>query len=67
LSADTTESELKQRREISKGTAVYFDCPATTAAVNGSLLVLEGVEKAERNVVGVVILIFLIVTDTNAS
>lgn len=50
LSADTTESDLKQRREITKGTAIYFDCAATTAAINGSLLVLDGVEKAERNV-----------------
>lgn len=50
LSQDTTESDLKQRREISHGTARYVDCPATRAAINGSLLILDGVEKAERNV-----------------
>lgn len=50
LSQDTTESDLKQRREISKGTARYVDCAAVRAAVCGSVLVLDGIEKAERNV-----------------
>lgn len=50
LSQDTTESDLKQRREITSGTAKYIDCAATRAAIDGSLLILDGVEKAERNV-----------------
>ena len=50
LSQDTTESDLKQRREISQGTARYVDCAAVRAAVAGSVLVLDGIEKAERNV-----------------
>ncbi|CAG9772643.1 unnamed protein product [Ceutorhynchus assimilis] len=53
LSRDTTESDLKQRREIVKGTAKYFDQSAVKAAVEGRILVLEGVEKAERNVLPV--------------
>ncbi len=50
LSQDTTESDLKQRREIAQGTAKYIDCAATRAAINGSILILDGIEKAERNV-----------------
>ncbi|XP_066146647.1 von Willebrand factor A domain-containing protein 8 [Euwallacea fornicatus] len=53
LSRDTTESDLKQRREIVEGTAKYFDQSAVKAAVKGRILVLEGVEKAERNVLPV--------------
>lgn len=53
LSRDTTESDLKQRREIRSGTAVYFDQSAVRAAVNGRILVVEGIEKAERNVLPV--------------
>ncbi|XP_021936474.1 von Willebrand factor A domain-containing protein 8 isoform X2 [Zootermopsis nevadensis] len=50
LSRDTTEADLKQRREIQNGTAKYFDQSAVRAAVEGRILVLEGIEKAERNV-----------------
>lgn len=50
LSQDTTESDLKQRREINHGTAKYVDCAAVRAAKAGSMLVLDGIEKAERNV-----------------
>lgn len=53
LSRDTTESDLKQRREIQDGTAVYFDQSAVRAATQGRVLVIEGVEKAERNVLPV--------------
>lgn len=53
LSRDTTESDLKQRREIKKGTATYFDQSAVRAATEGRILVIEGVEKAERNVLPV--------------
>ncbi|XP_056637109.1 von Willebrand factor A domain-containing protein 8 isoform X2 [Diorhabda sublineata] len=53
LSRDTTESDLKQRREISKGTAKYFDQSAVKAATNGRVLILDGIEKAERNVLPV--------------
>ncbi|MBN3308156.1 VWA8 protein, partial [Amia calva] len=63
LSRDTTETDLKQRREIRAGTAFYIDqarasdawhtpC-AVRAATQGRVLVLEGLEKAERNVLPV--------------
>ncbi|XP_004527380.1 von Willebrand factor A domain-containing protein 8 [Ceratitis capitata] len=50
LSRDTTESDLKQRREIKEKAAIYYDQCAVRAAVNGRVLVLDGVEHAERNV-----------------
>lgn len=53
LSRDTTESDLKQRREIQNSTAKYFDQSAVRAATEGRVLVLEGIEKAERNVLPV--------------
>lgn len=53
LSRDTTESDLKQRREIVSGSALYIDQSAVRAALRGRVLVLEGIEKAERNVLPV--------------
>ncbi|KAG7308434.1 hypothetical protein JYU34_005640 [Plutella xylostella] len=53
LTRDTTESDLKQRREIQNSTAKYFDQSAVRAATEGRVLVLEGIEKAERNVLPV--------------
>uniref|UniRef100_A0AAV2K2C1 von Willebrand factor A domain-containing protein 8 n=1 Tax=Knipowitschia caucasica TaxID=637954 RepID=A0AAV2K2C1_KNICA len=53
LSRDTTETDLKQRREIRSGTAFYIDQCAVRAATQGRVLVLEGLEKAERNVLPV--------------
>ncbi|ETE57470.1 hypothetical protein L345_16814, partial [Ophiophagus hannah] len=53
LSRDTTETDLKQRREIRAGTAYYIDQCAVRAATEGRILVLEGLEKAERNVLPV--------------
>lgn len=50
LSRDTTESDLKQRREIKEKAALYFDQCAVRAAVNGRILILDGVEHTERNV-----------------
>lgn len=53
LSCDTTESDLKQRREITAGSAYYVDQCAVRAATQGRVLILEGIEKAERNVLPV--------------
>ena len=50
VSRDTTEADLKQRREIVGGSAIFVDQAAVRAAVHGRLLVLDGIEKAERNV-----------------
>ena len=53
LSRDTTETDMKQRREIKSGTAFHVDQCAVRAATQGRILVLEGIEKAERNVLPV--------------
>ncbi|KAG0722071.1 von Willebrand factor A domain-containing protein 8 [Chionoecetes opilio] len=53
LTRDTTDTDLKQRREIRNGTSFYHDQSAVRAAIEGRVLILEGVEKAERNVLPV--------------
>eukprot|EP00301_Raphidiophrys_heterophryoidea_P006912 c12743_g1_i1.p1 GENE.c12743_g1_i1~~c12743_g1_i1.p1 ORF type:complete len:1447 (+),score=378.72 c12743_g1_i1:119-4342(+) len=50
LSRDTGESELKQRREIIDGTVVHVNQSVVDAALNGRVLILDGIERAERNV-----------------
>ncbi|CAE7780682.1 unnamed protein product [Symbiodinium sp. CCMP2592] len=50
ITKDTTEADLKQRREISNGQLVFHNAPAVEAALKGRLLILEGVQKAERNI-----------------
>lgn len=50
LSKDVTDADLKQRRELTGGTSFYVDQAAVRAAVHGRILVLDGIEKAERNV-----------------
>jgi len=50
ISRDTTESDLKQRRELVGGSSVFRDAPPVRAALRGRLLILDGIEKAERNV-----------------
>lgn len=46
LSRDTTESDIKQRRELVGSTSLFFDQPAVRAAIHGRVLILEGLEKA---------------------
>ncbi|KAM8718666.1 hypothetical protein ACLKA7_001387 [Drosophila subpalustris] len=53
LSRDTTESDLKQRREIQHKNSMYYDQCAVRAALHGRLLVLDGVEHCEQNVLPV--------------
>ncbi|KIK61659.1 hypothetical protein GYMLUDRAFT_42680 [Collybiopsis luxurians FD-317 M1] len=51
LHRDVGETELKQGREIRNGgSLVYVDSPAVNAAKHGRLLILEGIEKAERGI-----------------
>ncbi|CAB3401465.1 unnamed protein product [Caenorhabditis bovis] len=50
ITRDTTEADIKQRREIRNGTAFYTDLCAVRAALSGRVLVIDGVERAERNV-----------------
>jgi len=42
---DTSESDFKQRREITKATAHYVDQCAVSAAIEGRVLILDGIEK----------------------
>lgn len=55
VSRDMGEADLKQRKEIinqPSGNKVikFFDQPAVRAAINGRVLLLDGIEKVERNV-----------------
>ncbi|GAA5805817.1 AAA domain-containing protein [Helicostylum pulchrum] len=50
LSKDVTDADLKQRRELTNSTSFYVDQAAVRAAIHGRILVLDGIEKAERNV-----------------
>lgn len=50
ITRDTTESDLKQRREIFENTVSYTDQPPVKAALKGHILILDGIENAERNV-----------------
>ncbi|KAI8617008.1 AAA domain-containing protein [Chytriomyces sp. MP71] len=54
LSKDMTDGDLKQRREIRGGTAFYTDQACVRAAIHGRILVLDGIEKAERNVLPII-------------
>ena len=53
ITPDTTESDLKQRREIVGKSLAFVDSAAVTAAKRGWVLVIEGLELAERGVVTV--------------
>ena len=50
LSRDVSDADLKQRREIVGGSLEYADAAPVRAAIHGRLLILDGIEKAERNV-----------------
>ncbi|EFC37159.1 predicted protein [Naegleria gruberi] len=50
ITKDTSEHDFKQRREIETGSAFYVDQAAVRAAKNGSVLILEGIEKADLNI-----------------
>lgn len=50
ITPDTTEADLKQRREIRSGSMEHSDQAPVRAAISGALLIVEGLERAERNV-----------------
>ncbi|KAK3261757.1 hypothetical protein CYMTET_29350, partial [Cymbomonas tetramitiformis] len=55
LTRDHTEADLKQRREIiAGGTVAFTDLQVVTAAIHGRVLLIEGLEKAERNVLPII-------------
>jgi len=61
LHRDVGETELKQGREIrAGGNLVYVDSPAVNAVKHGRLLILEGIEKAERGIMPVSLSSFLL-------
>ena len=52
LTRDTTDADLKQRKEVTRHgqESVYVNQAPVRAALEGRLLILDGLEKAERNV-----------------
>eukprot|EP00529_Nitzschia_sp_RCC80_P007784 CAMPEP_0113506290 /NCGR_PEP_ID=MMETSP0014_2-20120614/35823_1 /TAXON_ID=2857 /ORGANISM="Nitzschia sp." /LENGTH=1267 /DNA_ID=CAMNT_0000401763 /DNA_START=433 /DNA_END=4237 /DNA_ORIENTATION=+ /assembly_acc=CAM_ASM_000159 len=50
ISRDTSDSDLKQRKEVFNHDTMYVDQAPVRAARHGRLLILDGLEKAERNV-----------------
>ena len=50
ITRDTTEADLKQRAEVLNGTLTYINQSPVRCAIYGRILILEGIEKAERNV-----------------
>jgi hypothetical protein len=57
LHRDVGETELNLGREIrTGGDLVYVDSPAVRAVKNGRILILEGIEKAERGIMPVSLL-----------
>lgn len=53
LTQDTTESDLKSRREIRDSSVVWEDQCVVRATMSGRVLVVEGMQWAERNVMPV--------------
>ena len=54
LHRDVSETELKQGREIREGgNLVYVDSATVRAVKAGRILVIEGIEKAERGIMPV--------------
>lgn len=54
LHRDVGETELKQGREIrAGGNLIYVDSAAVKAVKLGRILILEGIEKAERGIMPV--------------
>ncbi len=44
------EADLKQRAEVVNGSLRYVDASPVRSAVHGRVLIVEGIDKAERNV-----------------
>jgi hypothetical protein len=48
ITRDTSEADLKQRKEVFNNRTRYVNQAPVRAALNGRLLILDGLEKAER-------------------
>jgi hypothetical protein len=50
ITRDTSEADLKQRAEVVNGSLTFVHQPAVNSSIYGRVLILDGIEKAERNV-----------------
>jgi hypothetical protein len=50
LSPDTTEADLKTRRDLVNSSVKFSDQAPVRAALQGKMLILDGLEKCERNI-----------------
>jgi len=50
ITRDTSEADLKQRKEVFANRTRFINQAPVRAALKGRLLILDGIEKAERNV-----------------
>ncbi|KAI3633761.1 hypothetical protein MIR68_008093 [Amoeboaphelidium protococcarum] len=50
ITGETTESDLKLRREIVDASVVFVEQAPVKAALYGRILIIEGIERAERNI-----------------
>ena len=50
LSQDTAHEDLRQRRELCNNSSEFKDQAAVRAAIEGRVLLLEGVDRVERNI-----------------
>lgn len=50
ITSETTEADLKTRRELKNGNLIFHNQAPVRAALEGKVLILDGLERAERNV-----------------
>lgn len=53
LTSETVSSDLKLRRELVEASTIFEKSPVVQAALSGGVLFLEGIHRAERNVLPV--------------
>jgi hypothetical protein len=53
ITRDTTDTDLLQRRELIDGSVTFADGAVVDCATTGKILILDGIERAERNVMPV--------------
>ena len=50
LSQDSGHEDLRQRRELNNNSSILIDQAAVRAAIHGRVLLLEGIDRVERNI-----------------
>ena len=53
LTMETIESDIKQGREVLNSSVIYVDQRTVSAAIHGQILLIEGIEKLERNLLSI--------------